>query len=591
MTPQRGGGFGPGFGPGILGGAIGGMIGGMARPAVPDIEEDDPPPRVRPGMRERRPRQAAEPPLRRPPAIERPARPDMAARPRRPADVAPSPVARTRPRAIERAVRNVAPVPVKPIPAKSILAKPILAPPAPPRPPKPVAAAPARLPPPMRAVRATPPRAPAPSTPAPRPALAEQPGIVPGEVLIELKPDAPADALARLARRERLIPIGSDRFTLAPLVLHRFRIRDRRGVSAVVAALQADARIASAQPNHAYMLVGESGAARPFADAQYAVAKLHFDEAHRAATGRGVTVAVIDSGVDGGHPALADALGPSFDAIDKTEPPAAAASARAHAHGTAIAGLIGARTLLASAAPDARLLAIRAFSGSTDAKPGAQGTTVHVLRALDWAAAAGARVVNMSFAGPPDALMARLLAAGAGKGVVYVAAAGNAGPDAAPLHPAADPSVLAVTATDAEDRIFPAANRGAHIAVAAPGVDTFVAAPGGAYGYASGTSMAAPQVSGVVALMLQAKPDATPAALREALTRGVRDLGAPGRDDVFGAGLVDAREALRALGVGEPAPTPASTPALAAIGSPAAPDAPVNDPATTPAPDAAPPAR
>ncbi|WP_331288865.1 MULTISPECIES: S8 family serine peptidase [Methylobacteriaceae] len=347
----------------------------------------------------------------------------------------------------------------------------------------------------------------------------------------------PAKSLPEILRRERLALISTDTFTLVPVTLHRVRFRDRRSVAEVATALSRDPRIASAQANHVYALVGEAMPA--LAGAQYVVGKLRLKEAHASATGKDVTVAVIDSDIDLGHPSLQGAVADRFDALDGGKP------AAAHPHGTAIAGIVGARAQLASAAPEASLLAVRAFSGETRA--GAQGTTLHVLRALDWSGRKSARVVNMSFAGPWDAALSEFLAAGTGRGVVYVAAGGNAGPASPPLFPAADPNVIAVTATDAEDRLFPAANRGSHLCVAAPGVDILVAAPNGGYGLLSGTSMAAAQVSGVVALMLQARPGLKPVEVRAALTRSARDLGPSGPDREFGAGFADAEGAVRSL--------------------------------------------
>lgn len=407
--------------------------------------------------------------------------------------------------------------------------KPVATPVAKPQPPRPSLA---KAPPPPRRQAPAPTPVPAASQPGPA-----DPGEVPGEVLFVLKADAPTGSLPEILRRERLALVSTDTFTLVPVTLHRARFRDRRSVAEVIAALTRDPRVASAQANHVYALVGE--AVPVLAGAQYVVSKLRLKEAHASVTGKGVTVAVIDSGVDLGHPSLQGAVADRHDALDGGKP------AAAHPHGTAIAAIVGARAQLASAAPEASLLAVRAFSGETRA--GAQGTTLHVLRGLDWAERKAARVVNMSFAGPWDAALSEFLAAGTGRGVVYVAAGGNAGPASPPLFPAADPNVIAVTATDAEDRLFPAANRGSHLCVAAPGVDILVAAPNNGYGLLSGTSMAAAQVSGVVALMLQARPGLKPAEVRTALTRSARDLGPPGPDREFGAGFADAEGAVRFL--------------------------------------------
>ena len=104
----------------------------------------------------------------------------------------------------------------------------------------------------------------------------------------------------------------------------------------------------------------------------------------------------------------------------------------------------------------------------------------------------------------------RRLADARARGIILVAAAGNAGPNSPPLFPAADPNVIAVTATDEDDRIFRAANRGNHIAVAAPGVDLWLPTLDGDYRMTSGTSFAAAEVSGVIALMLERNPSLTP---------------------------------------------------------------------------------
>ena len=133
-----------------------------------------------------------------------------------------------------------------------------------------------------------------------------------------------------------------------------------------------------------------------------------------------------------------------------------------------------------------------------------------ILKGLDYAAAHGAQIVNMSFAGPKDALIERGIAAAAAKGIVMVAAAGNAGPKSPPLYPAANANVIAVSATDAQDRLFAASNRGGHIAVAAPGVDIFLPAPDEKYQMTSGTSFSAAYVSGLAALMLERNPALKP---------------------------------------------------------------------------------
>jgi subtilisin family serine protease len=147
-----------------------------------------------------------------------------------------------------------------------------------------------------------------------------------------------------------------------------------------------------------------------------------------------------------------------------------------------------------------------------------------------------------------------------------VAASGNAGAKSPPLYPAANGNVIAVSATDAQDRLFAASNRGGHVAVAAPGVDIFLPAPGEKYQMTSGTSFSAAYVSGLAALMLERNPALKPAEVRAILMKTARDLGRAGRDDQFGAGQADAFAAVSAVDA-TPAVPVAAVPATPAAGN------------------------
>ena len=231
--------------------------------------------------------------------------------------------------------------------------------------------------------------------------------------------------------------------------------------------------------------------------------KLQIEQAHQIATGKEVAIAIIDSKVDETHPDLNGTVAEHFDPAGGEDKP--------HQHGTAIAGAIAAHGKLQGIAIGPRLLVARAFDSTAGE---AKGTSFAIYKSLQWAADNGARIVNMSFAGPPDPLLHRLLAAAYQKGMVLIAAAGNAGPKSAPLYPAADPNVIAVTATDNNDGLFRMANRGRYITVAAPGVDIIALAPGGSYQITSGTSIAAAHVTGIAALLLQEKPSLKPGDVR-----------------------------------------------------------------------------
>jgi subtilisin family serine protease len=209
-----------------------------------------------------------------------------------------------------------------------------------------------------------------------------------------------------------------------------------------------------------------------------------------------------------------------------------------------MASAIAAHGRLLGVAPAAHILAVRAFDASI---AGAQSTTTRILDGLQWTATSGARIVNMSFTGPADRKMHEMIAAARQSGLVLVAAAGNNGPQAPEAFPAAYPEVIAVTATDVDDKLYSGANHGRYVSVAAPGVDIFVAAPNGGYDFTTGTSVATAHVSGLAALLLERDPGLTPDAVQAILMRTAKDLGPAGRDDEYGAGLVDAYEALLTL--------------------------------------------
>jgi subtilase family protein len=371
---------------------------------------------------------------------------------------------------------------------------------------------------------------------------------MPHEIVVGAAPGVTPQQMAAIARRNGLTPdVGV--LDASGISLQRWRIADGRPVDQVIRALRGETDLQTAQPNYRFRLAQAAGISQTPVDgftAQYAPAKLQLPQAHHLSTGQGVLVGVIDTGIDRLHPEIAGAIAGTFDAIGAREP--------ADAHGTAIAGAIIAHGRLVGAAPAARILAIRAF---TTAGPDAEATTMTVVRSIEYAIAQGARVINMSFAGARDPVIGRSLAQARRKGIILVAAAGNAGADSPPLYPAADPNVIAVSATDVDDHLLDVANRGRQIAVAAPGVDVLLPAPGGRYQLATGTSFAAAHVAGIAALMLAKNPQLGPEQVRTILAATARDLGPKGRDDQFGAGLADALKAVTAA-VNTGGPTVAS---------------------------------
>jgi len=379
--------------------------------------------------------------------------------------------------------------------------------------------------------------------------IAGETRYVPNEIVVGVPAGVSPQQMAAIARRNGLSPTNTATLEASGLSLQRWRVADGRPVGEVIRALRGETDIQTAQPNYRFRLAQAAGVSQTAVDgftAQYAPAKLHLPQAHHLSTGQGVLVGVIDTGIDRLHPEIAGAIAGTFDAIGAREP--------ADAHGTAIAGAIIAHGRLIGTAPAARILAIRAFS---TAGPDAEATTMTVVRSIEYAIAQGARVINMSFAGARDPVIGRSLAQARRKGIILVAAAGNAGADSPPLYPAADPNVIAVSATDVDDHLLDVANRGRQIAVAAPGVDVLLPAPGGRYQIATGTSFAAAHVAGIAALMLAKNPQLGPEQVRAILATTARDLGPKGRDDQFGAGLADAFKAVTAA-VNTGGPTVAS---------------------------------
>jgi subtilisin family serine protease len=357
--------------------------------------------------------------------------------------------------------------------------------------------------------------------------------FVGNEILLEFGPGATARMRTALMTALQLTELETQTFTLTGRRLSRMRIDGPLSVRATLGRIARNyPDVSGGWANMVYVgaqtqapLVQTPPAAA--GSAQYVVNKLHLLEAHRITSGDDVLVAVIDSKIDTRHPDLAGVVAEEHDVVGTP--------AIAHSHGTAMAGAIAARSKLVGVAPKVKLLAVRAFSGSGES---AESTTFNILKSVDWAASKNARIINMSFAGPPDDLLREMLGKANARGIVLIAAVGNAGPRSPPLYPAADPGVIGVTATDVDDKLMPQANRGPQVAVSAPGVEILAVAPDGKYQVTSGTSIAAAHASGVAALLLASKSNLTPAQVRASFIRAANRI--PGKRNEVGAGVIDA---------------------------------------------------
>ncbi|MFI8103067.1 type VII secretion-associated serine protease mycosin [Streptomyces sp. NPDC086023] len=303
-----------------------------------------------------------------------------------------------------------------------------------------------------------------------------------------------------------------------------------------------------------------SGTARAdgIRDREWGLNALHAERAWETTRGQGVTVAVLDTGVDGSHPDLRGAVVPGTDLIGFGAQRGQRSWAR---HGTAMAGIIagrghgtGRRQGVLGIAPEADILPVRVILEEGD--PGREKARADkggaLAQGIRWAADHGADVINLSLGDDSEsahheAAEDEAVQYALAKGVVVVASAGNGGEQGdRASYPAAYPGVIAVTAVDRDGTRAPFSTRRWYATVSAPGVDIVIADPDRSYYEGWGTSAAAAWVSGTVALVRAAHPDLSPAQIKRLLADTARNGPAGGRDDARGHGLVDPAAALAA---------------------------------------------
>lgn len=291
---------------------------------------------------------------------------------------------------------------------------------------------------------------------------------------------------------------------------------------------------------------------------EWALDAIHARDAWRTTKGEGVTVAVLDTGVDADHPDLRGRVLQGKDLIGFGAGPGDKAWAR---HGTAMAGIIAGRGHGAAdadgilgVAPEARILPIRVILEDTDpARKEARGVRGGALaEGIRWAADHGADVINLSLgddseSAHPEAAEDAAVKYALRKGVIVVASAGNAGEKGDRVsYPAAYPGVIAVTAVDRYGNRAAFSTRRWYATVCAPGVDVVVANPDRRYYNGWGTSAAAAFVSGAAALVRSAHPDLSPAQVKRLLEDTAQDRPDGGHSEDLGAGMVDPAAAIKA---------------------------------------------
>lgn len=321
---------------------------------------------------------------------------------------------------------------------------------------------------------------------------------------------ASASALIReIARRHSLTPVSE--WPIDQLTMHcvLFRIPPGTTREAVIEKLLADKRVLIAQPLNEFESATQQAFDDPYAKLQANVLAMDVAEAHGLSRGAGVRVAVIDTGFDTEHPDLAGRTQLTRNYIDADE-----AAFRGDRHGTQVAGLIAAAANngigIVGVAPDVRLLGFKACWQPSADKSG-RCNSFTLAQALADALAAKAHVINLSLVGPGDPLLEALVAKAVQAGVIVV---GAVSPDPRFGFPARLPRVLPVAEAET------ASPDGG--VLRAPARDIVTLVPDGHYDFASGSSLATAQVTGIVALLLARNQKLGAERLRDLLERSTR---------------------------------------------------------------------
>jgi hypothetical protein len=271
-----------------------------------------------------------------------------------------------------------------------------------------------------------------------------------------------------------------------------------RDIAAVIAALNEDPRVDLAQRMNLF----NTQTARyddPYRDLQSAATALEVEQAHELATGRGVSIAIIDSAVDADHPDLRGRVRLARNLV--TERPVVRGG---EGHGTAIAGIIASAVNnhegIVGVAPDVSIAALRACWAVGEDGVAAQCSSFSLARALELALGLDPNVINLSLAGPEDPLLSRLLDRVIERGIVVVTAH-PATAESSQAFPSSHPRVLTAHSSHV------AVNSESPYTLAAPADEVLTTTPGAGYAFLSGNSLAAAHTTGVVALMMERQPD------------------------------------------------------------------------------------
>ena len=246
--------------------------------------------------------------------------------------------------------------------------------------------------------------------------------------------------------------------------------------------------------------------------------------------GKGVRIGMIDAGVDVSHPALRGQKVTYRSFHKKGRKPGP------KDHGTAVAGIMVGRAEWGGLLPGAELFAANMFEYNEKGKK--VGSAIGLIKAASWLLDSNVHVINLSVAGADNKILRKVFKKAIAKKQKMIAAGGNWGRSDKPAYPAAYKGVVAVTALNDRGLIYSKANTGSYIDFAAPGVRVYTAAPGGGGRLQSGTSFASPFIAAMMALDIKNGKGKSLTSLEKLLKKNIKDLGLPGRDDIFGWGFV-----------------------------------------------------
>jgi hypothetical protein len=336
--------------------------------------------------------------------------------------------------------------------------------------------------------------------------------VVRGVVLALALSDQGRSAAAALS-----IGIGSsEQFTSLGLAVTKLELPEGMSATSAVASLRAADPAGIYDYDHVYDPTGDGTAATR------AVAK-------ETKPGARPRIGMIDSGIELDHPALRDGQVETKNTVEGIR------GDHPSVHGTAVASLlVGQDRDFQGALPGAALFAADAFCGAADG-----GAADDIARALAWLVEKEVPVINVSMAGPKNALLEAAVRATIARGHVVVASVGNDGPAVGVRYPAAYQGVVAVTSVDANDRVQIDANRGPEVAFAARGVGVRAATLSGGYGTVTGTSFATPVVAGRFAALVPRPDKGLADGARAKLISAVRAPDKTSHDLAYGYGIVE----------------------------------------------------